>query len=228
MQTAHGGIDGKLYKAIVTIVDERVKAASKDSGRVEGRLDRIENAVEKLADAQTRTEKKVEELAEAQKETQKEISVLTKRMDGLAVEVNILAKGLNLTRKDLGGVTSTLGYMLENEAYRVLPEMLKKRYGIEATERFLRRSIRSFGVKKDGEVNIFSKGTYKGKKIIIIGEAKSRLEKEDIDGVIDISRKLKGAHEGDEFLLAVTHYARESVIEYGKKKGVEVIQSFEW
>lgn len=144
MQAAHGGIDGKLYKTIVAIVDERVKdikVALKDSDRVEGRLDRIENAVEKLADAQNRTEKKVEELAEAQKETQKEIIILTKRMDGLAVEVNILARGLNLTRKDLGGVTSTLGYMLENEAYRVLPQILKKRYGIEATERFLRRKI---------------------------------------------------------------------------------------
>jgi len=169
----------------------------------------LKNIVKEIA-------KEQRELAEAQKEAQKEI--------------RILALTMKDTRRDLGGVTSTLGFMLENEAYRVLPGILKDRYGIEVKERFLRRSIRSLGIKKEGEVNIFSRGVYKdtGTEVVIIGEAKSQLGKDDIDDLLKLSAKLKGIDKGEEFLLAITHYVRETVIEYAREKGVEVIQSFEW
>ena len=52
--------------------------------------------------------------------------------------------------------------------------------------------------------------------------------KDDIDDLLKLSAKLKGIDKGEEFLLAITHYARETVIEYAREKGVEVIQSFEW
>jgi len=174
------------------------------------------------------------ELAEAQKEAQKEIRILALTMKDTRSELKetkIELKGeAKDTRRDLGGVTKTLGFMLENEAYRVLPDILKDKYGIEAKERFLRRSIRSLGIKEEGEVNIFSRGVYKdtGTEVVIIGEAKSQLGKDDIDDLLKLSAKLKGIDKGEEFLLAITHYARETVIEYAREKGVEVIQSFEW
>jgi len=155
--------------------------------------------------------------------------------DGLKKELkdtrDRLRKDLNYTRTDLGGVTSTLGFMLENEAYRILPGLLKDRYKIEVKERFLRRSIRSFGIEAEGEVNIFSHGLKQdtGTKIVIIGEAKSQLEKNDLDRFLDTVAKLKGIDKDQErFLLVVTHYTKETVVEYAKEKGIEVIQSFEW
>jgi len=190
----------------------------------------ISSEIKELAEAQKGTQKEVgrldksmQELAEAQKETQKEMKEAQK-------EIKILAQAMNYTRRDLGGITSTLGYMLENEAYRVLPNMLKSKYGIEVKEKFLRRSIRSLGIKAEGEINIFSHGVYedKGTEVVIIGEAKSQLGKDDIDDFLDLVAKLKKFGEGKRFLLLVTHYARETVVEYAKEKGVEVIQSFEW
>jgi len=198
-----------------------------------------------LTRAQKRTEVKVgelaeaqKELAEAQKEAQKEIKELALSLKDTRSELKTELKDskselkgeLKNTRMDLGGVTSTLGFMLENEAYRVLSGILKDRYGIEVKEKFLRRSIRSLGIKEEGEVNIFSRGVYKdkGTEVVIIGEAKSQLGKDDIDDLLELSAKLKGIDKGEEFLLAITHYARETVIEYSKEKGVEVIQSFEW
>ncbi|MEM7531605.1 MAG: hypothetical protein AAF639_05490, partial [Chloroflexota bacterium] len=40
-------------------------------------------------------------------------------------------------RSELGGLSKSLGYALENEAYRVLPAFLEKEYGITVTERFI-------------------------------------------------------------------------------------------
>ncbi|MDI6736061.1 MAG: hypothetical protein QME42_07715, partial [bacterium] len=68
----------------------------------------------------------------------------------------------------------------------------------------------------------------KGIKITIIGESKAQLGKDDIDDLLELSAKLKRIDKEEEFLLAITHYARETVVEYAREKGVEVIQSFEW
>jgi hypothetical protein len=169
----------------------------------------LKNIVKEIAEEQRK-------LAKEQKEAQKEI--------------RILALTMKDTRRDLGGVTSTLGFMLENEAYRVLPGILKDRYGIEVKERFLRQSIRSLGIKDEGEINIFSRGVYKdkGTEVVIIGESKSQLGRDDIDDLLELSAKLNLIDKGEKFLLAITHYARETVIKYAREKGVEVIQSFEW
>ncbi|MDI6782067.1 MAG: hypothetical protein QME49_08210 [bacterium] len=215
----------QLKYEIVELIDRRIQEKRIQEKHVTKEdFTELKNIVKDLATAQKRTELKVEELAEAQKETQIEIKEAQK-------EIKILAQAMNYTRRDLGGITSTLGFMLENEAYRILPGIFKDRYGIEIKERFLRRSMKSLGISEEGEINIFSRGVYadKGKEVIIIGESKSQLGKDDIDDLLNMAVKLKGIDKKKErFLLAVTHYARETVIEYAKEKGVEVIQSFEW
>ena len=74
---------------------------------------RTEKRLENLADAQARTEKRLEslakaqeELAQAQKETEKEIAKLS--------------ISSNQTRTQLGGLSRSVAYALENEAYRKL------------------------------------------------------------------------------------------------------------
>lgn len=183
----------------------------------------LKDIVKDLSSEVKKISSEVKELANAQKETQKEMKESQK-------EIKTLAQAMNYTRRDLGGITSTLGFMLENEAYRVLPNILKSRYGIVVKEKFLRRSIRSLGITSEGEINIFSRGVYedKGTEVVIIGEAKSQLGKDDIDDFLDLVEKLKKFGKGERFLLLVTHYARETVVEYAKEKEVEVIQSFEW
>jgi len=208
-----------LRYEIRDLIDERIR--EKHVTRED--FTELKDIVKELAIEVKEISSEIKELAEAQKGTQKEMKETQK-------EIKILAQAMNYTRRDLGGITSTLGYMLENEAYRVLPNMLKSKYGIEVKEKFLRRSIRSLGIKAEGEINIFSHGVYedKGTEVVIIGEAKSQLGKDDIDDFLDLVAKLKKFGEGKRFLLLVTHYARETVVEYAKEKGVEVIQSFEW
>ena len=227
---------------IKELIDERIR--EKHVTRED--FTELKDIVKEIAIAQKETQKEMKEaqkeikaLALAIKDTKDELKGSIEELkeelkgtkDELKGDIKELRRDLNYTRKDLGGVTSTLGFMLENEAYRILPGLLKDRYKIEVKERFFRRSIRSFGIKEEGEVNIFSHGLQQdtGTKVVIIGEAKSQLGKDDIDDLLDTVTRLKDIDkEQGRFLLVVTHYTKETVVEYAKEKGVEVIQSFEW
>jgi len=195
----------------LNIVDETVKA--KDFNELKAIVSELAKAQKELAEAQKRTEKRVEELAEAQKRTEEEIKKL--------------AISLSLTRGELGGLGRTLGYAFENEAYRMLPKILKEKYGIDVLERFVREEI---GGK---EINLLGKGRKDGKELIIVGEAKLRLEDrreeeifKELEEKIDIVKKEFG--EVEILTLLVTHYASKAFLKMAKERGIIVIQSFEW
>ena len=118
-----------------------------------------EKRMEQLAEAQNRTEAKVEELAEAMKE---------------------LALAQTRTQKEVGGLSMTIGYRLEDAAYQALPALLQRDYGILVHERLNRRYVQD-GNNHDIEVNIFGKASRQDESLIILGESKAHLSKNDID-----------------------------------------------
>ena len=184
---------------------------------------RTEQRMGELAEAQQRTEQRVEELAEAQKNTQLEIQTLSKRLGDLGSTV--------------GGIGNTLGYALENEAYRMLPGLLKEKYGLEIIERFIRTDVGG------QEINILGRARRDGRELLIVGETKSRLDKprrkkqrkgkgwgKDIwEQLAEKVTAVQEAHPDVEIVpLIVAHYARPSVVEQAEKDGVIIAQSFEW
>jgi len=174
-----------------------------------------------LAEAQKRTEVKVEELAEAQKRTENKLERVEAAVEKLAVE----AKG---TRQELGGLSRSFGYAFENEAYRMLPTVLKDRYAIEIKEKVIRKEI---GGK---EINILGKGRRDGKEIMIVGEAKLRLDEkgkrawlifEELDEKVEA---VNAEYKEEAVKILVTHYATPGFIKKAEEEGVIVVQSFEW
>ena len=99
-------------------------------------------------------------------ETQKELADAQKRTE---ISVGTLVKGLDATRTELGGLARSVGYSLENEAYRQLPQFLKEQYQIELTEKMIRFEL------EGEEINLFAKGRKGGEDILIVGEAELRL-----------------------------------------------------
>jgi len=230
-------------------VEELAEAQKRTEIRVEELAEaqkRTEIRVEELAEAQKRTEIRVEELAEAQKTTEKRLDSLTIKVEELAVSVttltndvnvltenvNILAKGLDETRGEVGGLARSISYAFENEVYRMLPDLLKKKYPITMHEKIIRTEI---GNK---EVNIFGKADQNGKEVFVVGEAKLRLDerrvkkREEPDVFEELEDKVKAVIEeyGDVEIVRVliSHYATKGFLEQAKKKGIIVIQSFEW
>lgn len=200
-------ITPSIKKEIAKIIDERIREAHVTRED----FSELKEIVKELG-------VKVGELAEAQKRTE--------------LEIQKLAKGLNDTRGEIGGLSKSMSYAFENEAYRVLPHVLKEKYGIAIREKIIRADI---GGK---EINIFGKAEREGREVLIVGEAKLRLDerREKKTGKQDIFKeleeKVKAVIEeyGDVEIVKglITHYATKGFLKKAKEKGIIVVQSFEW
>ena len=219
------------------VVQELAEAQKRTEVRVEGLAARVEE----LAEAQKRTEQRVEELAEAQKRTEQRLEGLAQAQEAMAQalaslaraqeesqrQIQELARQMVEVRRELGGLGRSMGYALENEAYRMLPAFLAEKHGIQVTERFVRTYI------GDEEINLFGRGRRDGKEVLIIGEVKVRLEggrrEEALEQLEEKARVVQEAYPGEELvLLLVTHHAHPGILQKAQERGILVVQSFEW
>ncbi len=192
--------------------EERVNELAEAQKRTEERLARLEHVVEELAEAQKRTEERLNELAEAQKRTEEELRELIGEH--------------RKTREQLGSLSHTVGYVLEDRAYKGLPELLKRDFGIEIIEG-LRRDYIEIDMEKYEEVNIIGKGRKDGKEVWIIGECKSQLKKVDVDEFLKSIKKIEPFLKGEKILIAVTYQTSPPVRRYAEEKGLKLYFSYE-
>jgi len=170
--------------------------------------------VKELAEAQKRTEIRVGELAEAQKRTERELRLLTEEH--------------RKTRQQLGGLSATVGYRLEDEAYKGLPPLLSRDFGLELDTPLRRRFIPD----RDGallEVNIIGAGRRDGRKVTVIGEAKIQLSKRLVNEFL--KKRLSRFEVVFEEILPVlvTYMISEPDAEdYARQKGLAVYYSYEF
>lgn len=82
-------------------------------------------------------------------------------------------------RRQLGGLSQTVGYTLENEAMKRLPDLLQEA-GIRVEGRLKRGYVRD---SEGGfiEVSIFGTGYRDGEQVTLVGESKTQLSRNDID-----------------------------------------------
>ena len=204
----------KELKDLVSDLVKSQKELAEAQRNSEQRLTRLEQVVGELTEAQKRTEKRVEELAEAQKRTEEGLQSLT-------IE-------LRHTREQVGGLSDTVGYSLENQAYKYLPKLLQKDYGIVLSDR-LKRGYLNDLKGRPIEVNIIGEATRNGKKVMIIGESKSRLSKKNINEFIEKRVKMFKQLYDEIFPVIVTHMISEPDAEdYAKENEVAIYYSYDF
>ena len=206
----------------VSKLEDIVRELAEAQKRTEERVSKLEDIVRELAEAQKRTEERVNELAEAQKRTEIEIQNLIRSDHEIREELRSI-------RREIGGLSRSFSYAFENEAFRSLPDFLKKNFGIVLKKRLVREEIRG------KEINIFGIGEKEGKEVFVVGEAKVRLDEVKAqDGVFDeLEDKVSAVKEEygqgiDVVKILVTHHATKGFINLAKQRGIIVIQSFEW
>ncbi|MFN8495769.1 MAG: hypothetical protein U0350_49715 [Caldilineaceae bacterium] len=199
----------EAYSELVKTSDfNELKAIVKEIAEAQQRL--VERQ-DRLTEAQERTEVSISELVQAQKQTERLVA-------GIAQE--------------LGGLSRSMSYSLENEAYRNLPALLQTRYGITLDEKLVRLDL-------DGEeINLFARGTRNGQPIYLVGESKLQLDErrnshraaEAILNQLDKKAGVVQRRYPDVEIVRIllTHYARPAVLQQAEARGVIVIQSFEW
>jgi chromosome segregation ATPase len=176
--------------------------------RTEARIEQLTDRMDLLAEAQQRTEARMEQLALAQAETQQELSML--------------GRSLADTRRQVGGLSRSTAYALENEAYRQLPRLLEQR-GIKVTDRFVRTML------EGEEINFLAHAERAGEPVVIVGESALRLEDTNKLAQLNAHQALaRSAHGLATVPLLVTHFARPNIREKLEAQGVIVVESFEW
>ncbi|MBC7104327.1 MAG: chordopoxvirus fusion protein [Firmicutes bacterium] len=214
---------------------EIVRELAEAQKRTEQRLDSLTQHMEELAQAQKRTEQRLEELAEAQKRTEQRLDSLAWRVEELAQAQKRTEEALlklveehDKTREQLGGLSITVGYILENEAYKALPELLRRDFGLEVEGR-LKRTWVALGDGRYVEVNIIGDGLLADRKVKIVGEAKAQLSKKHVDKFVRTRlNKVKDVFP-EVFPVLVTHMISEpDVEEYVRERGIALYYSYDF
>jgi chromosome segregation ATPase len=207
--------------------DEELKKQSNTMAELSKTVSELSKTMAELAEAQKRTDQKLAELAEAQKRTDQKLAELAEAQKKTEEEVRTLAQELKRTRQDLGGLSLSFSYALENEAYRMIPQVLKK-YGLELEDKLIRKEVAG------EEINFFATAKRNGKTVYIVGETKLRLDdtKKRDDVFKQLEKKISAVKKvyGDVEIvpLIVTHFAKESMLKKAKERGIIVVQSYEW
>ena len=194
--------------------EERLDRIEAAQARSEERLDRIEAAIEKLTEAQIRSEKRLDRVEAAQARSEERLDTLVKEH--------------GKTRSQLGGLAMTVGYTLENAAYRALPDLLKADYGIEVQDRLIRTYLTD-DKNRSLEVNIFGKGLKNGREVVILGESKSQLSERHINRFISTRLDHLKPLFGEVLPILVTHMiSSEGVAAYAKEQGIALYYSYQF
>ncbi len=215
---------GKVYEEIAQTVTKKefieltnaVKELAEAQKRTEQRLDSLTLKVEELAEAQKRTEIRVEELAEAQKVTERALGQLI--------------RDHSETRKRLESMSDAVGYGLENQSYKSLPQLLLKDIGIELEGKLVRRY---FPGKRDGQyiqANIYGWGRKNGDKILILGEAKTSISRREISRFQKLAKRIADIEKypfDKVCQVIVVHDITPNIEQYAKEKGIRIYWSYE-
>ncbi len=233
---------GEAQKRTEQRVEELAEAQKRTEQRIEELAEaqkRTEQRIEELAEAQKRTEQRVEELAEAQKVTEVRLTRLEETVQELIKaqketeqEIRELTKSLKelvgehkKTRDQLGGLSHTVGYVLEDRAYKGLPRLLKRDFSVDVIN--LKRDYIEIAPNRYEEVNIIGKAKSDGRELWIIGECKTQLKKSDIDDFINLVKKVDKVIKGEKILVAVTYQASPAVRRYAESKDIKLYFSYE-
>jgi uncharacterized phage infection (PIP) family protein YhgE len=222
-------------------LSERVNQLAEAQRKTEERLNQLAVRVDQLAEAQRKTEERlnqlavrIDQLAEAQRRTEERLNELTERVNQLTEaqrrtekEIEKLTKGLESLRREVGGLAHTVGYRLEDEAIKALPELLKRDAGVEVVGR-LKRDYIEIAPGKYIEVNIWGTGRINGEEYIIVGEARSQLKKGDVDEFIKKVNAIKRYIPKEQIKILVTYQTSPIVRKYAEGKGIKIYFSYEF
>ncbi len=196
------------FNSLKEIVGELAEAQK----RTEERISRLEKVVEELAEAQKRTEERVEELSQAQRKTELEIQKLTGE--------------LALVKERLEGLSNSVGYSLENMAYKALPPLLKKDLSLELTTPLIRKYL-TLPKGKLFQANIYGLGRRDGKDVIILGECKVRPSKKEVRRFLSQVKRFSEAEGTEVVPLIVAHDFPPEMEKYLKELGIKYYWSYE-
>lgn len=179
----------------------------------------VRQLLEGLAEAQARTEERLGELARAQEKTEIRVRELA---EAQARTEEALAK----LARQVGGLSETVGGDIEDIAYIVLHDVLKREFGWEVG--VLERSWQTWDGEPE-EVNVLGEAKdpgEPGRRIWIVGEAKHNLTLKEVERFIGQLERARRHLVGEIFPVCFCYRARPEVQAMVQQAGIRLVYSY--
>ncbi|MEM4280932.1 MAG: hypothetical protein QW470_00950 [Candidatus Caldarchaeum sp.] len=171
----------------------------------------------KLWEGQNRLWEEVRSLREGQNR-------LEESMIRLQDAVALLTQAHRELAKQVGALSETIGFGLEDIAKVVVPGWLQRHEGIVMAEEFVRRWITVNG--EEIEVNLYGEGEKNGRKLVIVGEAKSRIYRREVEAFDAWAERVAVSVGGEVYKFMFGYLIHPSAEEEGKKRKITLIASY--
>jgi hypothetical protein len=197
----------ELVKVQARTEGELERLAQAQAG-TEGRLSRLEEALERLARAQAGTEEELKRLAQAQTYTE---------------------KALHSLAQQVGALSENIGFGLEDIGRVVLPGYLERHYGVRLEGPLGAELGRKF-FDVEGEyveLNLYGEGKRDGQKVIVLGEAKSRIHGREVEKFAHDAVLVEPLMKGEVMRVMFGFYIHPTAIEAAKEHQILLVASYQ-
>ncbi len=219
---------GRLEEAVIRLAEAQA--------RTEARLEALTERVDRLAEAQARTEARLGELVQAQARTEARLGELAQaqarteaRLGELAqaqarteARVETLAQAVLALTQQVGQLSETIGFTLEDLAREVAPAYLAQHHGIDVAgldRRFL--SVEGEEIEPD----LYGEGRRDGEPVVVVGEVRSRIYGRDVESSVHRARRLAPQLPGRPVVVLFGFVIHPSAREAARQHGAIVISS---
>ncbi len=210
----------ELAEIIGSVAEDRRQWVTKaDFTELRDIVAELAQSQQELAQAQKRTEERVEELAQAQKRTDQAVENLARQVSRLSESVQNLAR-------QVGGLSETVGGDIEDIAYIVLHDVLKREFGWKVG--VLQRTWQMWD-KEPEEVNIFGQAFDPARPeatIWIVGEAKHNLSVREVNRFVKQLERARRNLGGEIFPVCFCYRARPEVQELIRANHINLVFSY--
>ena len=210
------------FRELKQIVAELAEAQR----RTEKRVGSLELAVERLVEAQARTERAIQELVAAQTHAEERLTRLETVVEETNTAVGRLTSAIDRLCKQVGGLSETVGGDIEDIAYIVLHDVLKREFGWQVS--VLEREWQTWDGEPE-EVNVFGEATdpaRPGQVIWIVGEAKHNLTRKEVDRFARQVERARRHLVGEIFPVCFCYRARPEVQQRVRDAGIRLVFSY--
>jgi len=214
MTEALKGITAELYEALIAVVDERVKeirVTREDFSELKGIVtelahshNELRGAVTELAHSHNELRGAVKDLAQAQARTEKAVANLAHQV---------------------GRMSDTIGYWLEDLGQWVLPAYFERTYGITGVKRCIRKFIEVD--EKEVEINLYAEGKRNGEAVVLLGESKNRIRQTEVKKFMAHLKVLEKVLKKPAFRFLFGFWAHPNAERLARENNIEVISSYQ-
>ena len=156
----------------------------------------LKDSINRVAVAQEKTERELRALAEAQKElaeSHKEMAEAHKEMAEAHKEMAETQKETAWSMKDLrkqvGGLSQSVGYGLEAYAMERIPKILAKRLGLVEESSGPEQFVYPDGT--EDEIDVVVRGTIGGRRVVFLCETKTNITPQEIRDFLLVADRVR-------------------------------------